>query len=1410
MTDEQKTKEQLMEELAVLRQNFSQLEKLVSQQQAETATLQQQTHREQLITQIAGRIRQSLDLQEILQIAVKEVQEFLQAERVFVYRFQADWSGVVIVESSAHNITSILGRTITDTYFADANGRRLYEQNRIQAIADIYTAGLSACHLDLLANLGVRANLVVPILQGEQLWGLLIANQCQQPRQWQQWEIDLLQQLATQLSIAIQQSQLYERTQQLWQKEQALNRVIQSIHNSLDLDTIFSTAVKEIAQLIQAQQAVIVQYLPQQQVWLHITEYRQSLDIPTALGTSIPDIGNKIAERLKRLEVVQLEDPTNFGDEINSQLAQTYGGAWLLIPLYFNSQVWGSLSLLRNKQSPPWQQEEIELTKTVADQLSIAIKQFTLVAQLQTELIHRQQAEATVQQEQHLVQKIVETTPEIIYIYDLIKQHNVYINHRMADILGYNSYAIQTMKEQVLPNLIHPDDIDRVNAHLQSLQSLQDGEVVEIEYRMKHNDGNWRWLHSRECVFTRNSNGLPVQILGTASDITKRKQSQREIHFQAGLLSAVEQAIIATDLQGIIIYWNRFAETLYGWLADEVKQKNIVDLISPVTSLKYATEIMSQLKQGKSWTGEFIVQHKNGTTFPALVTDSPIYDEQGTLIGIVGISKDITEQRNAITRLQESEERFRNMADTSPVMIWMSDTDTLCQYFNKSWLEFTGRTLQQEIGNGWTEGVHPEDLQFCLNTYITAFNSRQDFAIEYRVRRNDGQYRWILDAGSPRIDAHGNFVGYIGSGIDITERRQALEALQEGEARLKLALEAACMCTWDWDILNNQITYSNKDNFISKLAPNFSPSTYQTFLNGIHPQDRERVATEVMNAINHEANYDTEFRVLIDEEEILWLGSKGQVFYDQSGKAIRMVGVLMDISERKQAEIKIHQQATLLDIATDAILVQDLNNQILFWNQSAKHLYGWLEQEAIGQNAVNLLFNSEESLQLIEEIHAALVDKGFWQGEINQLTKEGKKIIVESRWTLVRDEQGQPKSFLVSNTDITQKKQIESQFLRAQRLESIGILASGIAHDLNNVLSPILMSLQLLEKKFSDKQTQQLIKILDTNVQRGADLIKQVLSFAKGVSGKLIILPIKQVVAEIHQIIQQTFPKSISFTTELPLDLWAVYADPTQLQQVLMNLCINARDAMPYGGSLKVSAANKFIDELSAQSFFEAKAGYYIVISVVDTGTGIAPEILERIFEPFFTTKETGKGTGLGLSTVMGIVKNYGGFINVESSLCQGSQFQVYLPAITSTQQHQQVTQDSELLTGNGESILVVDDELSLQEITQISLADYNYQVLTASNGIEALSLYVKHKDKISAVLMDLMMPEMDGITAIHALRRINPRIKIIATSGLATNEKINEVSSIGVKAFLPKPYTLSELLKTLSLVFSENENISD
>ncbi len=509
--------------------------------------------------------------------------------------------------------------------------------------------------------------------------------------------------------------------------------------------------------------------------------------------------------------------------------------------------------------------------------------------------------------------------------------------------------------------------------------------------------------------------------------------------------------------------------------------------------------------------------------------------------------------------------------------------------------------------------------------------------------------------------------------------------------------------------------------------------------------------------------------------------------------------VQSELAERKQAEQKIREQAALLNVATDAIFVGDLENQILFWNKGAEHLYGWQVKEALGQKANELL--SEETSPKLEDARSAVVIEGEWSGELHQVTKSGQNIIVSSRWTLVRDETGQPKSILVVNTDITQKKLFEAQVLHAQRLESIGTLASGIAHDLNNVLGPVLMVAELLQEKIADQRSQQLLAELKNSAKRGANLVKQVLSFARGIEGQRTILQVRHLLLEIQQIAKWTFPKSIKIYTDISPTLWTVYADATQLHQVLMNLVVNARDAMPDGGTLSICAENLFIDENYARMNLEATVGPYSVMTVSDTGTGMSPEILERIFEPFFTTKEVGKGTGLGLSTVMGIIKSHGGFVKVYSKVGQGSKFKVYLPAVEDTQTQQ--PEDLELLAGHGEWILVVDDEAPIREITKITLEKHNYKVLTANDGIEAIALYAQHKHEINTVLLDMMMPEMDGLTTIRTLQKINSQVKIIAVSGLASSEKVTAAMGIGVKTFLPKPYTTQELLKTINGVLN-------
>ncbi|MBD2499336.1 response regulator [Anabaena azotica FACHB-119] len=502
-----------------------------------------------------------------------------------------------------------------------------------------------------------------------------------------------------------------------------------------------------------------------------------------------------------------------------------------------------------------------------------------------------------------------------------------------------------------------------------------------------------------------------------------------------------------------------------------------------------------------------------------------------------------------------------------------------------------------------------------------------------------------------------------------------------------------------------------------------------------------------------------------------------------------------EILERQRVEEKLREQAALLDITTDAIIVRDLNNCIRFWNHGAEYLYGWHSHEIIGQDANKLLYKAQ-TLSQLQVVQKSLADCGYWQGELQQITKNGKTIIVASRWNLMCDQDGQPRSILTVNTDITEKKELESQFLRAQRLESVGTLAGGIAHDLNNILTPILTASQLLQLKLPnvDERSQQMFKTIESNTKRGAALVKQVLQFTRGVEGKRTIVQISHLFSEIKQIIQETFPKSIECETQIEPELWTVIGDATNLHQVLMNLVVNARDAMPNGGNLTISARNLFIDEYYARMNIHACVGPYIVISVTDTGMGIEQETLDRIFEPFFTTKEVGKGTGLGLSTVQGIIKSHNGFVNVYSEVGRGTEFKVFIPAVEATATA--FTEDLELLKGNGELVLVVDDEAKILEMTRISLETYNYRVLTASDGVEAIALYAQHKDKISVVLMDMMMPSMDGISAIRALQKINSQVKMIAVSGLVTNQKL--ASSVVVKKFLAKPYTTKELLETL------------
>ncbi len=525
----------------------------------------------------------------------------------------------------------------------------------------------------------------------------------------------------------------------------------------------------------------------------------------------------------------------------------------------------------------------------------------------------------------------------------------------------------------------------------------------------------------------------------------------------------------------------------------------------------------------------------------------------------------------------------------------------------------------------------------------------------------------------------------------------------------------------------------------------------------------------------------------------------------RDGKFIHARCFTQDISEQKQAEAElkrgerqIRAQANMLNVATDAIVVRNLVDfTIEFWNSGAERIYGWSAAEVTGLKTTVELFLKDAS-QVNRAALEAVIQKGTWQGELHKLTKTGREVIVESRCSLVLDAAGNPKSILSVETDITAKKQLEQQFFRVQRLESLGTLASGIAHDLNNILTPILGVAQLLPLTLPtlDDHNQELLTMLVGSAHRGSGLVKQILTFAKGIDGKPMLLQFRHILMEIISIAQQTFPKSIDIYLDLDSeDLWMVHVDATQIHQVLMNLFVNARDAIENAGSITATARNVVLDDSYTKLHPEVLAGAYILITIADTGIGMESETVDRIFDAFFTTKEA--GTGLGLSTVMGIVKAHGGFITVETVIGQGTAFNVYIPAIKSPADHLLAT-IPESFDGNGQLVLIIDDEIAVREITKEALEFYNYRTMVASDGIEALVLYAQHWQRIGIVIVDMFMPHLDTPSVIQALQKINPAIKIIVMSGSTGNQGILE--QYGLRAFLTKPFTAIEIMQALAI----------
>jgi PAS domain S-box-containing protein len=612
------------------------------------------------------------------------------------------------------------------------------------------------------------------------------------------------------------------------------------------------------------------------------------------------------------------------------------------------------------------------------------------------------------------------------------------------------------------------------------------------------------------------------------------------------------------------------------------------------------------------------------------------------------------------TGLRESEERFRIVADAAPVLIWMSDTDKLCTFFNKTWLKFTGRTLEQEIGNGWAEGVHREDLQKCLRTYTEAFDARKPFVMQYRLRRNDGEYRWISDDGVPRFDADGAFAGYIGSCVDVTDLLRQQRALDEFKERVALAAEAAQLGVWEFDTTTERIWVSDKVRQLFQF-PTDDEITYGEFQKRVHPDDRAARDRLMGRAIRTRGGYETEYRILLPDGTVRWIAGRGRYLPEKDGKSARFLGVSMDITERKQAQELFH-------LATEAspsgTVLVDHQGRILLVNAHIEELFGYARDELIGKDIEVLVPVRFAKAHPGDRAHFFAFPEARAMGAGRELfarRKDGSEFPVEIGLNPIQTPRGLV--VLANVVDISARLAAEEVARRNReqvellsRVSLLGEMTASLAHELNQPLAAIVnnatAAMQYLEQsRLNPEQLREILNDVADDGRRACEIMQNVRSAIK--KGSAIRGPINLndlVKAVAHMVQADAAAQSCKIELHLTQDLPAVEGDPTQIQQVLINLVLNAFDAM------RDAPPSRRVVDIATNYDGDST----IAVAVRDYGSGISETARERLFEQFFTTKD--EGLGMGLAIARSIIEAHGGTVAAENADGGGARVHFRLP----------------------------------------------------------------------------------------------------------------------------------------------------
>lgn len=954
-------------------------------------------------------------------------------------------------------------------------------------------------------------------------------------------------------------------------------------------------------------------------------------------------------------------------------------------------------------------------------------------------------------------------------------------NTALADLVGR---PVTDLVGSALPTLWHADDAERVRAELQRTLAGQVSSFRAGGGRA----GGW----ALEVTATTLPIVIGAQVVGAhvvlrdigpeldARDATRRSEARLQQVFDS---AGAGLAMLTRG--GRILRTNPAFPGMLGFDQDDLTTRDLWDLVHPDDVDRLHTGLGLLLDEGRPSVA-VQVRCRHGAGHVVWLRASLTTIEWSDAPVVLLTAEDVTSLYATDARLEQSQSLVRMAGRIARTGGWRIDlTDGTTQLSTE---------MHRVLGNTTDE---PMDLHAVLASYPPEHRTHVQaaldacardgipFDLEATTHPRPGRQLWLRLIGEPERDQAGRIVAIRGVAQDIGDRRQAEQETQELAQRLTATFESitdAVMtldATWRFTYCNRraaELLQRDRFRLLGRVIWEELPHLQETEAEHTVRRVAATGQTEVIDAF-HDDNLQGWFEVNIYPSP-----EGGVTIY------------FRDVSERHRARVQLRQQARLLDQARDAIVVRDLRGRITYWNHSAERLYGWSAQEALGQDERDLVAGD---IVGFEEALAHTRANGAWTGELTQVDRLGRELVVEARWTLVHDEVDDNWAILTISTDVTERRQLEAQFLQAQRMESLGTLASGIAHDLNNALSPVLMAGQLLADDETDPQRRELIDVIADSARRGADMVQQVLSFARGVEGKRITVDVGAIVRDLDRLARETFPKRVTVRTNVAPDLWWVTGDPTQLHQVLLNLCVNARDAMPRGGTLSISLANLVVEGRRRAHRPDLAPGPYVRITVSDTGHGMTREVLDHIFEPFYTTKSAESGSGLGLSTSLGIVESHGGSLEAHSRPGLGSIFTIDLPA-TPAVGTADPDPDRTTTRGHGEVVLLVDDEPAVRRLASQILERAGYRVVTAVDGHDALQAAGRLREDLALLVTDMMMPRMDGATAIGLIRDLRPGLPVVAISGLRA-ELDRELTGVGSVHLLRKPFTTPELLDVVA-----------